>query len=33
VVCRLYGIDAPEVKQPLWEAARQALAELMVHDP
>jgi endonuclease YncB( thermonuclease family) len=32
-VCRLYGVDAPEVRQPLWEAARGALADLMTHDP
>jgi endonuclease YncB( thermonuclease family) len=32
-VCRLYGVDAPEVRQPLWQAARDALAGLMAEHP
>lgn len=32
-VCRPSGVDAPEARQPLAQAARDALVELMAHDP
>lgn len=32
-VCRLCGVDAREVRQPLWDEARDALAGLMAEHP